>query len=510
MNTKKEQIARCIKVSAEDNVAIVVNEGGLPKGTIFDFGLELKDDIPQGHKVVLRDIKKDEEIIRYNQVIGYANKNLSAGNWVNELMMNLPTPPQLDTLLLPNLSQMQIEPMEKEYFFAGYHNDDGTAGIRNILGILPSVQCVVGVLNKAVEKLKQDVLHKYPHVDDVVVLAHSYGCGVAIHAPEAKIPIRALQNLATHPNLGGELLIVGLGCEKLQPEQLIPKGTHPEVIVLQEEHGYQNMIQGIVEAAETCLKRLEKRRRVACPLSDLVVGLQCGGSDSFSGITANPAIGYAADLLVRCGASVMFSEVTEVRDGIHLLLPRAENQAVGQRLIEEMRWYDTYLELGGADRSANPALGNKKGGLANIVEKALGSIAKSGSMPISDVLAPGEKVRGKGLIYAATPASDFVCGTMQLASGMHLQVFSTGRGTTYGLALAPVLKVSTRNELKQKWEDIIDINAGRIATGEVTIEEVGKEIFELIIEVASGKKESWAEHWKLYNDLCLFNPAPIT
>jgi len=175
-----------------------------------------------------------------------------------------------------------------------------------------------------------------------------------------------------------------------------------------------------------------------------------------------------------------------------------------------MRWYDTYLELGGADRSANPAPGNKKGGLANIVEKALGSIAKSGSMPISDVLAPGEKVRGKGLIYAATPASDFVCGTMQLASGMHLQVFSTGRGTTYGLALAPVLKVSTRNELKQKWEDIIDINAGRIATGEVTIEEVGKEIFELIIEVASGKKESWAEHWKLYNDLCLFNPAPIT
>ena len=279
---------------------------------------------------------------------------------------------------------------------------------------------------------------------------------------------------------------------------------------MQEEHGYGAMLADILSAAEKCLQRLNRRKRETLPVSMLTIGLQCGGSDAFSGVTANPAIGYAADLLVRGGATVLFSEVTEVRDGIHLLLPRSAAPEVEKKLIKEMQWYDHYLELGGADRSANPAPGNKKGGLANIVEKALGSIAKSGTMPISDVLEPGEKAQKKGLVYAATPASDFVCGTMQLASGIHLQVFSTGRGTTYGLAMAPVLKVSTRTELREKWQDIIDVDAGRIATGDASIEEVGREIFAFILAVASGEKETWAQHWKLYNDLCLFNPAPVT
>lgn len=206
----------------------------------------------------------------------------------------------------------------------------------------------------------------------------------------------------------------------------------------------------------------------------------------------------------------MFSEVTEVRDGIQLLLQRAATAEVEKKLIAEMQWYDHYLTLGQVDRSANPAPGNKKGGLTNIVEKAMGSIAKSGTMPIVGVLSPGEKPNQKGLIYAATPASDFVCGTLQLAAGMHLQVFSTGRGTTYGLAMAPVVKVSTRNELKDKWRDLIDINAGPIATGEASIKEIGEEIFHFILSIASGEKETWAQHWNLHNDLCLFNPAPVT
>jgi galactarate dehydratase len=242
----------------------------------------------------------------------------------------------------------------------------------------------------------------------------------------------------------------------------------------------------------------------------LVIGLQCGGSDAFSGVTANPAVGFAADLLVRAGATVLFSEVTEVRDAVHLLTPRVINAEVGQALIREMKWYDKYLQNGEVDRSANPSPGNKKGGLANVVEKSLGSIAKAGSSPIVEVLAPGERPSKKGLIYAATPASDFVCGTQQLASGMHLQVFTTGRGTPYGLSMTPVIKVSTRNALTEQWHDLIDVNAGRIATGEATIEEVGWEIFRLIIEVASGRKKTWADHWGLHNALCLFNPAPVT
>ena len=272
------------------------------------------------------------------------------------------------------------------------------------------------------------------------------------------------------------------------------------------------MVDIIVEKAETILKRLNKRKREVCPASDLVIGLQCGGSDAFSGITANPAVGYAADLFVRAGATVMFSEVTEVRDGIHLLTSKAANEKVGKKLIEEMQWYDNYLEQGGVGRDSNTSPGNKEGGLVNIVEKALGSITKSGSSAISDVLSAGEKVKPdqKGLIFAATPASDFVCGTCQLAGGITVQVFTTGRGTTYGLAMAPVIKVSSRTDLTDKWKDLIDVDAGKIVSGQATIEEVGMEIFKLILEVASGNKKVWADYHSIYNALCLFNPAPIT
>jgi galactarate dehydratase len=254
---------------------------------------------------------------------------------------------------------------------------------------------------------------------------------------------------------------------------------------------------------------LNARRRQSCPASSLTVGLQCGGSDAFSGVTCNPAVGYAADLLVRAGATVLFSEVTEVRDAIHLLTPRAVNRDVGRALVNEMRWYDEYLAKGSADRSANPTPGNKRGGLANIVEKALGSIAKAGTSAINAVTSHGEKVVQKGLVFAATPASDFICGTLQLAS-MNLHVFTTGEGSPYGLSLVPVVKVSSRSALAEKWHDLIDIDAGRIAEGTATIEQVGWEIFHVLLDVASGRKKTWAEHWGLGNNLVLFNPGPIT
>ena len=275
-------------------------------------------------------------------------------------------------------------------------------------------------------------------------LTHNYGCGVAINAPLAIVPIRTLQNLALNPNFGGEVMVVGLGCEKLVPERLLPEGDRQQrradagrgvrrVRRHRRRHHGKWRMRGLPCSTRAAAKPV--------PASDLVIGLQCGGSDAFSGVTANPALGFAADLLVRAGAAVMFSEVTEVRDAIHLLTRRAANEDVGRALIREMDWYDGYLAKGDADRSANTTPGNKKGGLANIVEKSLGSIVKSGTSAIVDVLAPGERVRTKGMIFAATPASDFICGTLQLASGMTLQVFTTGRGTPYGLAAAPVIKV---------------------------------------------------------------------
>jgi len=381
-----------------------------------------------------------------------------------------------------------------------------------VLAISTSVQCVAGTLQFAIKRIKAELLPKYPDVDDVVGLTHNYGCGVAINAPLAIVPIRTLQNLALNPNFGGEVMVVGLGCEKLVPERLLPGDTDGSVVRMQDEafDGFGAIVDAIMAMADARLAVLNARRRETCPASDLVIGLQCGGSDAFSGVTANPALGFAADLLVRAGAAVMFSEVTEVRDAIHLLTRRAANEDVGRALIREMDWYDGYLAKGDADRSANTTPGNKKGGLANIVEKSLGSIVKSGTSAIVDVLSPGERVRTKGMIFAATPASDFICGTLQLASGMTLQVFTTGRGTPYGLAAAPVIKVSTRTELARRWKDLIDFDAGRIATGEATIEETGWDLFRLILDVASGRTKVWSDRWGIHNDLTLFTPGPVT
>ncbi|MFT0802706.1 galactarate dehydratase [Bacillus swezeyi] len=508
VHVNQNEAPHYIKVNAKDNAAIIVNTGGLAKGTIFPCGLKLQERIPQGHKVALADISQGGAIIRYGEIIGYAVKPIEKGGWISESHIRLPEAPPLEELPISNRISELMPPLEG-YTFEGYRNEDGSVGTRNVLGIMTSVQCVAGVLDYAVKRIKEELLPKYPNVDGVAALNHQYGCGVAINAPEADIPIRTIQNIARHPHFGGEAMVIGLGCEKLLPTRIAPEGSAENILSLQERQGFQQMIQSIMEMAEERLKRLNERKRTTCPVSDLVIGLQCGGSDAFSGVTANPAAGYAADLLVRAGAAVLFSEVTEVRDAVHLLTPRAANEEVGRALIREMAWYDRYLERGESDRSANPSPGNKKGGLANVVEKSLGSIAKSGSSPINAVLAPGERAVQKGLIFAATPASDFVCGTLQLASGMHLQVFTTGRGTPYGLEMAPVIKVSTRQSLSEDWRDLIDINAGRIATGEASIEDVGWEIFRTILDVASGRK-TWAEHWGLHNDLCLFNPAPVT
>ena len=508
-NTVEIEIPLFIKVNPVDNTAIIVNTGGLKEGTLFSCGLVLTEFVPQGHKVALKDIHPNEEIVRYGEVIGYAQQLIPKGSWIRETLVIMPTPPELDSLPI-STKVVDVEPFEREYTFLGYRNSDGSVGTKNLLGITTSVQCVAGVLDFAVKKIKQELLPSFPNVDDVIALTHSYGCGVAIDAPDAVIPIRTIQNLAKHPNFGGEVMIIGLGCEKLVPSRLNDGNEDGNILSLQDESGFSNMIESIVAMAEERLQVLNVRKREVCSVSDLVIGVQCGGSDAFSGVTANPAVGYAADLLVKAGATVLFSEVTEVRDAIHLLTPRASTEEVGQALIREMKWYDNYLDRGEADRSANPTPGNKRGGLSNVVEKSLGSVVKSGTTPIIDVLAPGEKARKKGLIFAATPASDFVCGTLQLASGIHLQVFTTGRGTPYNLSMAPVMKVATRNALQDQWHDLIDVNAGKIATGEATIEEVGWEIFNDILKIASGTKKTWADKWGIHNDLVLFNPAPIT
>ena len=490
-----------IRVNERDNVAIIV----APEGYTG------REHIPQSHKIALVDFEPRDPVLRYGSVIGYANRHIPEGTWVREEMLEMPAPPPLDSLPLATAVPAPLPPLTG-YTFQGFRNAGGSTGTRNVFGIATTVQCVAPTVEFAVRRIKAELLPRFPNVDDAVAVTHSYGCGVAIDAPGAAVPIRTLEHIGTHANFAAHPLVVSLGCEKLQPSRLFPSDLpileSSNIIRLQDERGFGEMVSAILEAAEKRLAVLNRRRRETCSAADLVVGLQCGGSDAFSGVTCNPAVGYAADLLVRAGATVMFSEVTEVRDAVHLLTPRAETPEVARDLIREMRWYDEYLARGMAERSANTTPGNKRGGLANIVEKSLGSVAKAGSTALRAVATHGQKVTAKGLVFAATPASDFICGTQQLAS-MNLHVFTTGEGSPYGLALVPVVKVSSRTALAEKWHDLIDIDAGRIATGQATIEDIGWELFRFILEVAGGRK-TWAEHWGLANALSPFNPGPVT
>lgn len=501
-----------VRVREIDNVGIIVAPEGAAAGMQDASGFVVRERVPQSHKVALSRIASGEPVVRYGQNIGLANRTVEAGYWVREEDLALPAAPKLDEMLLATAVPAPLPALEG-FTFDGFRNEDGSVGTRNLLGITTTVQCVAPTVDYAVRRIKAEVLPRFPNVDDVVAITHGYGCGVAINAPGAAIPISTLKYISMHANFAAWPLVVSLGCEKLQPTRLFSSilpvlAEESNVIRLQDERGFAASVSAIMEAAEKRLGELNRRRRETVPAAHLSVGLQCGGSDAFSGVTCNPAVGFAADLLVRAGASVFFSEVTEVRDAVHLLTPRAVTPEVARKLLAEMKWYDDYLAAGGADRSANPTPGNKRGGLANIVEKALGSIAKAGTTAIMDVASQGERVRTKGLVFAATPASDFICGTQQLAS-MNMHVFTTGEGSPYGLSLVPVVKVSSRTALAEKWHDLIDVDAGRVATGAATIEDVGWELFRFMLNVASGRK-TWAEHWGLGNALVPFNPGPVT
>ncbi|MBO4279464.1 MAG: UxaA family hydrolase [bacterium] len=501
---------RAVRISDLDNVAVVVAPAS--KGEILE-GTSIKAlcDIPQGHKIALKPIRKGEEVIRYGAVLGYMKEDIEAGGWINEFNLELPSSPAVADLTEGSRGRVPTDLPERKTWM-GFDNGPGLpAGSRNILGIITSVQCVAGVVRNAVDKIRKEILPGFPNVDDVVAVVHPYGCGVAIKADNAEIPIRSVRNLAHHPNFGGQIMAVGLGCEKLTMDMILtPEENNPDnVIILQECRGYGDMIREICDMAVRKLEILNRRKRTELPLEKLRIGAQCGGSDAFSGISANPTIGYAFDLLAAGGATVLFSEVTEVRDGVHILAERCKDRKTVEKLKKEISWYDDYLEKSHVDRSANPSPGNKKGGLSNIVEKAMGSIAKSGHSPIADVIGPGEFPTCSGVIFAATPASDIVCGPSQLASGIVMQLFSTGRGTPYGLHEIPVFKICTQHSMKEQWPDLFDLDAGDVVTGEKTIAQMGRQLYDDILDVVSGKS-TCAERYGIYNDVIVFNPAPIT
>lgn len=500
-----------IQVDSSDNVVVVVLESGAPKDYCIA-GIKTLSEIPFGHKVAIKPIPKDGPVIRYGVAIGYAKVDLPVGTWVNETNIYIKPSDEMNTLVGHKQLNYRFssEPKPATRYFKGYRNSNGTAAIRNVLALNTTVQCVEGVVNFAEKKIREELLPLYPNVDDVVAINHLYGCGVAIDGKYHEIPQRTIRNISDNPNLVEGRLVVALGCEKFNPERAFPDIPAEQVVVLQDCQGFKGMIDTLMDKAKDILEKLNQRQRVDIPLSELAVGMQCGGSDAFSGLTANPALGYASDLLVLHGAKVIFAEVSEVRDAIHIMKDRIIDPSIEQKLDEQIAWYDKYLADGDVDRSANTSLGNKKGGLSTIVEKAMGSIAKSGTSEIVDIIPAGEKIKKAGLSFNATPASDFVCGTEQLAAGINLQLFSSGRGTTYNLHEVPVLKVATNPVLYEKWKDIIDVNCGTILTGEDTIASKGEEIFEFIIKIASGEVKTKSDTYGIYNALSVFNPAPIT
>lgn len=503
-----EHYRKIVLTDERDNVAIVASEEGIANGEKVSQVLFAKENIGMGNKIAIRDIKKGDGIYRYGSIIGYSVKDIYAG----EMVDNSGIIESEDKRVSDN-GFIQIKEKNVSYgdrYFMGFRNEDGSCGTKNLLGITATVQCVEGVINAAVKKIEDELIANYPNVDGVMAVNHDYGCGVAIDAPYSYIPIQTIRNLALHPNFGGEILIVSLGCEKLTPKRLMPDLDADNLIILQDHAGFFESVEIIVKKARERLIRLNKRKKVKCSIKELVVGVQCGGSDVFSGITSNPAVGHAVDLLIKSGATVLFSEVTEVMDGMPMLISRAANESVARKLDYQIQWYREYLKKLGADRSANPTPGNKEGGISNITEKALGSIIKSGTTQIVDVLEPGQRAEKKGLIFAVTPASDFICGTLQMASGVTVQIFTTGRGTPYGLKMIPVIKVSSNSRLAKMWPDLIDIDAGEILKYNESIESVGIKIFDYLIKVASREEITAADKAGIENAICLFDPNPVT
>ncbi len=498
MNTNTyllKQKAIILKPEADD-VAVLMET--LPAGTILEYegkAIQLKQDIPRGHKVALRAIKKDNAVRKYGQIIGYATTDIEMGDHVhvhNLGVKYLAKQYEYATEVKP----VEYYPESEMRYFRGYKRADGRVGTRNYIALVSSVNCSA-FTTKAIARRFQDISRDYPNVDGVIALTHHGGCGSTINGEGYHIFQRTLANAARHPNVGAYILI-GLGCEVNQPLALIEnqgliqiglngENTLPKVLSIQEEGGIQKTIEAGVKAVAELLPRVNEYKRTKQPVSHIVLGTKCGGSDANSGITANPALGVALDEIVRYGGTGILAETPEMYGAEHLLMKRARSVEVAKKLEERIHWWEEYTRKWGAEIDNNPAPGNKRGGLTTIFEKSLGAIAKGGSTPVNAVYLYGERITEKGFVLMDTPGYDPVTVTGMVAGGANVVVFTTGRGSVFGFKLAPSIKVATNSQLYHHMKDDMDINAGLVHEG-LSVREVGLMILEEIISVASGKQ----------------------
>ena len=479
-----------LRLHPDDDVAIaLVPLAARRRITIGEQTVRLATDVGAGHKIALRAIEPGQPVRRYGQVIGFATRPIAPGDHVhthNLAVGDMRLDYQFGTAVRP----MPLVPAAERRTFMGYRRATGRAGTRNAVVIIGTVNCAAHTVRTIAARARAELLPRFPNVTDVVGLAHKSGCGTRESGPEMDLLRRTLAGFARHPNVAG-YLFVGLGCEANQFEALM-RAEHlddfglPPYVGIQDAGGVAPAVEEGLKAVAALLQRADAARREPVPVSELALALQCGGSDGFSGITANPALGYAADLLVAQGGTAVLSETPEIYGAEHLLTRRAVSRAVGERLIERIRWWEAYTQREGFVIDNNPAPGNKAGGLTTIYEKSLGAVAKGGSMPLQAVYEYAEPIREHGFVFMDTPGYDPVSVTGQVAGGCNLIAFTTGRGSCFGFKPVPSIKIATNRITYERMRGDMDINAGRILEG-ASVEEVGREIFEKLIAVASGE-----------------------
>jgi altronate hydrolase len=456
-------------------------------------GLQIKGLIPAGHKVATRAIAIGEPVRRYNQIIGFASKPILTGEHVHTHNLAIG---EFSRDYAFGTDVINDEPTKLHAEFMGYKRSNGQIATRNYIGILSSVNCSATVARSIADffmlRNALSPLHAYPNIDGVVALTHGAGCGMDDNGLGMQILQRTLSGYVIHANFAA-ILLVGLGCEANQITTLlanthIQEGKNFKTFNMQNVGGTSKAVEHGIDIIKDFLPLANAVKREPCSVAHLVVGLQCGGSDGYSGISANPALGHAVDMLVAHGGTAILSETPEIYGAEHLLTRRAITPEVGFKLVDRIRWWEEYVRINNGEMNNNPAPGNKAGGLTTILEKSLGAVAKGGTSNLKEVYEYAETVTEHGLVFMDTPGYDPVSATGQVAGGANLICFTTGRGSAYGCAPSPSLKLATNSELWSRQTDDIDINCGEIIDGIATIDEVGERIFQMIIATASGNK----------------------
>ncbi len=449
--------------------------------------------VPPGHKVALRAVSQGDPIRRYGQIIGFATQDIPAGAHVHS--HNLAVGEGELTLDYAHASEYKpvaYVPETQRRTFMGFRRKDGRVGTRNYVAVLASVNCSSSATRRIVDHFRNpEVMAPYPNVDGVIAFPTKGGCGAHYGSTDLGLLQRTMAGIVDHPNVAA-YVILSLGCEVNQPSDMIEatglgNGHQPTVLTIQQDGGFVKTVEAGIAAVEKLLPAANEAVREPIPASELVVALQCGGSDGWSGVTANPGLGMAADEIVRQGGTVVLGETTEVYGGEHLLTRRAKSREVGEKLVERIHWWERYVAMFGASIDNNPAPGNKLGGLTTIYEKSLGAIAKAGNTPLNQVVGYAERVTERGFVHMDTPGYDPVAVTGQVAGGCNMVVFTTGRGSCFGFKPSPSIKIATNAQLYASQEPDMDINAGKVLDG-VSLEALGHEIFEEILAVASGKQ----------------------